>query len=221
LLDIDCRGVDANGFPVPKYLLPARSRHGVVHGDDCASLRAARSGVDTVVLTAGAVTADVPVRLAIRPTVDSPAGNFLQLVDAPPGRPWAPSTRIRPDGLVELYYANYRYDAAADLDRADLTRLVAVDSVRFAFDGIALPHGESLGDGDGRGIENVVVFPEAGGAGWRMLYAGGNEVSGWQVYGAVSADGRSWVKTGLAIGNACDPSARAWWSTDWPTGHGA
>jgi len=117
------------------------------------------------------------------------------------GDPWAPSLRVLGDGRVELYLANYEYDAANDINRADLLRFTQLSPTQFTFDGVALRHGDSLQDGDGRGIENVVIMPDAGGNGWRMLYGGGNETSGWELYGATSTDGINWKKDGPVIEN--------------------
>jgi hypothetical protein len=143
----------------------------------------------------------VMLRLAIQPTVSSPIGDFLTLQGIVPNDVWAPSADTTPDGRVELYFGDYEPDSILLYNRANLARLVASDPTTFTFDGLALLHGDSVNVMDGRGIENAVVFSSADGTGWRMLYAGGNQVSGWQLYGATSTDRRTWVKTGVVVGN--------------------
>jgi hypothetical protein len=201
-LPVVCTGVDSGGNAVAASEIPARSVNGTVAGPNCASLTVVHSGVDTLVLTSGTTVTKVPMRLAVQPTVSSAAGQFIAMDSIRSnGDLWAPSADTLPGGGYELRIADYIYDSTADENRADLVRLTSQDGVTFAFDTTLVAHGDVLDTLDGRGVENSVIFPAATGGGWRMLYGGGNDYSGWSTYAASSSDRRHWVKTGVAIAN--------------------
>lgn len=200
-LAFKCISVDSNGHLLPPALITANAVNGTLAGGSCASLRAVHSGVDTVVFATGAVTQRVPMRSALVPSVSSKMGQFVSISGGNLGDPWAPSADLAPDGTLELYIANYVLDTSMARNRSSLIRLTSQDGLNFSWDTTMVSYGPDDYTGDGRGIENTVIFPNASGSGWRMLYSGGGDSTGWQVYGAVSNDRRHWTKTGVVIGN--------------------
>ncbi len=208
LLPVSCQAVDANGFPLPDAPSVESAANGLWTGTACGALRAQRSGVDTLQVQLGAVHTSVPVAIALQPQVTPVEDVIVEGDTTWMGDPWAPSADTAPVGGIELYFGNYVYDSTTESNRANLERLVSSDGLHFQHDTLMLPHGADIDQDDGRGIENAVVFPAAGGSGWQMLYAGGNEASGWSVYGATSVDRRSWVKNGQVIGNGYPATTR-------------
>ena len=208
LLPVTCQVVDGNGVPVDSAPAVQPSKNGLWTGTACDGLRARRSGVDTLEVSLGALQARVPVAIALRPSVGAIEDVIVQGDTSWMGDPWAPSADTAADGSTELYFGNYVYDSTTDDNRANLERLVSSDGLHFQHDALMLPYGVDLNQEDGRGIENAVVFPAADGNGWRMLYAGGNETSGWAVFGATSVDRRSWTKDGQMIGNGYPNAVR-------------
>jgi len=201
-LQVACTGVDSAGIAVAPSLISVRSVNGTVSGASCASLTVAHSGTDTLIMLSGSAVTRLPIRLAVQATVSSAAGQFLAMDSVPRGGDlWAASADTAPGGAVELRIADYMFDSSANENLADLVRFTSVDGVSFTYDTTLVQHGDTLDASDGRGVENSVIFPAANGAGWRMLYGGGNDLSGWGTYSASSMDRRHWVKTGVVIPN--------------------
>ncbi len=105
-----------------------------------------------------------------------------------------------------------------DQFRGNLHRLVSNDGVNFQYDGVVLQHNDSLCSLEGSGIENIDIVPRADGPGWRMFYAAGSFTCyGWQVFSAVSNDGRSWVReSGVRLSNGGGVAV----PVPWPAGEG-
>ena len=208
LLPITCEAVDSNGVAMDSVPAVQPSKNGLWTGTACDGLRARRSGVDTLEVSLGALQARVPVAIALRPSVGAVEDVIVQGDTSWKGDEWAPSADTAPDGTVELYFGNYVFDSSYGANRSNLVRLLSPDGLNFHYDTLMLPYGPDVNGADGRGIENTVVFPSADGTGWKMLYSGGNQTSGWSVYGASSSDRRNWVKTGPVIGNGYPGTVR-------------
>jgi len=201
-LKFQCISVDSNGHLVPPALIAVGAVNGTVAGNTCASLRAVHSGVDTLLFNAGGATQRVALRSALVPTVSSRTGQFVNITGGTLGDPWAPSADLAPDGTIELYLGDYVLDTGTARNRSSLVRLLSTDGVNFTWDTTMVGYDTvDVYTDDGRGVENTVVFPDAHGNGWRMLYSGGGDSTGWQVYGATSPDRRHWTKAGVVIGN--------------------
>jgi hypothetical protein len=186
-----------------------------------------RSGVDTLYITSGSAKTALPVAVALPAVVTPTLGDYLSVDSMPSGTgPWAPTARRNSQGQLEVYFAAYYHDSAGALlsspYRANLHRLVSSDGVNFRYDGVVLPHDDSLCALEGTGIENINIVPRADGPGWRMMYAAGSFACyGWQVFSAVSTDERTWVKEGvvrLSNGGTVPPAPSV--VPPWPSGEG-
>jgi len=221
ILHLECHGYDANGFAVPNAPALIATTSGTVTGGSCNDVRVTHSGIDTLVFASGTAQSRVPVIIAAAPIVAEPLGVPIESDSLPaPAGPWAPSVVHGPTGQVELYYSAFsEVPDSSGATRGDLQRLVWLGGNRFRFDGIALTHDDNLCSPQGQGIENVVVIPRADGPGWRMLYAAGSNVCfGWQVFSAVSSDGRTWTKeSGVRLSNGGVDSTL---QPPWPVGEG-
>jgi hypothetical protein len=218
---IQCQGFDANGFAVPDSPVLEGTRTGTVAGATCGDVRVAHSGYDTLTFTVGTARSDVPLIIAAAPIPDSPAGQVISADSllAPTG-PWAPSVNQLPSGEWAVYYA--AFSATKDSTghtRGDLHRLIWLGGNQFRYDGMVLRHDDDICSPQGQGLENTVVMPRSDSAGWRMLYAAGsNTCYGWQVFSAVSPDGRNWTKeAGVRLGNGGVGST---FPPPWPAGEG-
>ncbi len=220
-LPLTCAAVDSNGAAIPDEPVLIGTKSGTVSGGGCSGLRIERSGIDTLTVGLGGVRQVVPVVIAAAPIASSPLGEFA-LADTLPGQPgftWAPSARRNEQGDLEVYYSVY--SSAPDSSgytRSDLHRLVWLGGNQFRYDGIAVKHDDDICSPQGQGIENMAILPRAESPGWRMLYAAGSNVCyGWQVFSAVSADGRTWTKeAGIRLGNEGAIDGPTWW----PVGEG-
>ena len=222
LVPLQCLVRDRNGFPVALEPTVDASAGARWTGATCSQLHVQRSGIDTLVLRADSVTTRVPVVLALRPIVSSPAD--LTVDSMPPGLgPWAPTLERDPAGGLELYYTSYETDSTNPGQvRGHLHRLLSSDGVDFRYDGIALQRDDSLCTLNGSGIENIAIVPRNDSAGWRMFYSSGSfDCYGWQVFSAVSADRRTWTKeTGIRISNGGSAPPAPPISPPWPVGEG-
>ena len=201
-LPITCQVLDRNGYAMPVTATVASSGAGRWIGGECNLLRLERSGFDTLRVSYGAVSAEYPVALAVRPVVSNVRP--LPVDSMPSGSgPWAPTARRNSLGELEVYATGYVSDSVHGGFRGHLHRYVAHDGVNFVYDGVAVAHDDSLCALNGSGIENMVIVPRADGPGWRMFYAGGSfQCYGWQVFSAVSTDERTWTKEpGIRIDN--------------------
>jgi hypothetical protein len=210
---VSCRAFDRNGYPLAAP--PAMSSRGAVTGGDCEHAVVARSGYDTLVVTAGTLAKRVPVVVAAAPQVPSPLGDFLQVdsLPVPEGTaPWAPSARINSRGQMEVYV----------MLGGDLHRLISSDGTQFHYDGLVLQRDSDPCALNGTGIENVVVVPRVDGPGWRMYYAAGsNDCYGWQVFSATSDDERTWTKEpGVRLTNGGNVPPAPPTTPPWPVGEG-
>lgn len=203
---ISCSVRDRNGISMT-VSPQVQSPRGLVSGVGCAGTVAFHSGVDTLTVSYGALSTEVPLTLAVAPQVNGPTGSFATLDSFPSDgpQPWAPTLRTRADGTIELYFAVYsaKQDSTG-YTRANLHRYVSHDGgATFQYDGVALQHDTAICDPQGQGIENVVVLPRSDGPGYRMLFAAGsNTCYGWEVFSAVSTDGITWTKEpGVRLGN--------------------
>jgi hypothetical protein len=218
-IPLTCEVFDRNGYPVPGEPSLTGSVRGTVTGTVCSGLQAQRSGNDTLTLTLGPALARVPLTMAIAPVVSAPLGVPIA-ADTLPGEtsgPWAPSARRNQAGQIEVYYTAWSKDSTG-ISRGDLHRLLWLGGNQFRYDSLVLKHDDDICSPQGAGIENMVIVPRADRAGWRMLYAAGsNECYGWQVFSAVSADGRTWSKEpGIRVSNG---GGGAGWPP-WPAGEG-
>lgn len=230
-LPLTCVARDRNGFTLPGSPL-VRGKTGATQGADCAGLVARRSGVDTLVITAGSHRRVLPVLIAVRPLLSSRLGTFLALDSFPGGAgPWAPTLRRSSRGGFELYVTAYLPDStAANGARGDLHRWTSTDGINFRYDGVALAHAPDPCDPQGTGIEHIAVVPRNDGQGWRMFYAAGgygcvdsSGAYGWQVYSAVSTDERHWTpEPGVRIDNGgpLPPESALPGGPPWPAGEG-
>jgi hypothetical protein len=216
IVPMSCQVSDPNGYPVAIQVNVA-SAHGTVTSGGCGSVTVARSGFDTLFFSAGGTQTTVPLLTAAAPVASSPLGQAIT-ADSVRG-PWAPSVHLDAAGQLELYYSNYILDSIAGYIRADLHRLIWLGGNEFQQDGVAIPHDDDICSPQGQGIENMTIVPRSDSAGFRMLYAAGSFACyGWQVFSAVSADGRTWVKEpGIRIDNGgAGPSG----PFPWPAGEG-
>jgi hypothetical protein len=217
-LPMDCQGYDANGFAVPDSPVLESTRSGTVTGGTCSDLRVVRSGYDTLVLASGSARATIPVVIAASPIASSRLGELI-VADHVPVGPWSPSINRNASGDLEVYYSAYVMDSSVGYFRADLQRLKWLGGNAFIYDGVAITHEENTCDPQGQGIENVTIMPRAEGPGWRMLFAAGSfQCYGWQVFSAVSEDGRIWTKeSGVRLPNGVTGPADI---PPWPAGEG-
>jgi len=222
LIPLTCQVLDRNGNIIDTLPRVASSAAGRWTGDNCGTIRAQRSGFDTLRVQAGGLEAQVPIVLAVRPIVSSPTGDFVQFDSLPTGgTPWAPTARRNSRGEFEIYFAAFVGSTTAEL-RSDLNRMVSSDGITFRYDGVVLQRDSTVCSPQGSGIENVSIVPRADGPGWRMFFSSGSFICyGWQVFSAVSTDERTWVKEpGVRLTNGgsipADPSAPPLW----PAGEG-
>jgi len=219
-LPLTCQAFDRNDFAVLRDA-QVKSAIGTVVGEGCSHVAVQRSGYDTLQFTLGNATASAPIIVAAAPSVNPAVGDFA-MADTIPGNPgnvWSPSAHLNQNGEVELYYTAYSgVPDSSGSTRGDLHRLVWRGGNQFVYDGLVLRHDDNICSPKGQGIENVVVIPRAGASGWRMLYAAGsNRCYGWQVFSAVSDDGRTWTKeNGIRLSNG--GTGPAW--PPWPVGEG-
>ena len=216
IVPMSCQASDRNGYPVAIQVKVA-SAHGTVTSGGCDSVTVARSGFDTLFFSAGGTQTIVPLLTAAAPVASSPLGQAI-IADSIRG-PWAPSVHLNAAGQLEVYYSNYIYDATAGYIRADLHRLIWLGGNEFQQDGVAISHDDNICSPQGQGIENMTILPRSDSAGFRMLYAAGSFACyGWQVFSAVSADGRTWVKEpGIRIDNGGPGPSGPF---PWPAGEG-
>jgi hypothetical protein len=220
-LPLTCAAVDSNGAAIPDEPALISTKNGTVSGVGCGGLRVERSGIDTLTVGLGGVRQDVPVIIAVAPVASSPLGEFA-VADTLPGQPgftWAPSARRNEQGDLEVYYSVYSpAPDSSGYTRSDLHRLVWLGGNQFRYDGIAVRHDDDICSPQGQGIENMAILPRTDSSGWRMLYAAGSNVCyGWQVFSAVSGDGRTWKKEpGIRLAN--EGSIHG--PTQWPVGEG-
>jgi hypothetical protein len=219
-LPITCRVLDANGNVLSIDASLIRTASGTVAGQSCTTLRVIHSGVDTLVLGAGPATTTLPVIVAAAPIPSSTLGDFIT-ADTLPGATghWAPSARVNADNQLEVYYTAYSTPDSLGYTRGDLHRLLWLGGAAFKYDGVALGHDDDICSPQGQGIENIAVVPRADSAGWRMFYAAGsNDCYGWQVFSAVSIDGKTWVKEpGVRLSNG---GVVVRGQPPWPVGEG-
>jgi hypothetical protein len=223
-IPLSCQVLDRNGFDVVTTPAIAPSNAGLWVGTQCSDLHLRRSGVDTLVISAGPATTRLPVPLVVRPLLSSALGEYLQVDSMPAGlRPWAPTLRRSSRGDLEIYFTGYEPDSTASGEvRGHLHRLVSPDGFAFRYDGIALQRDDSLCAPVGSGIENVVIAPRADAPGWRMFYSGGSFACyGWQVFSAVSSDERTWLaEPGVRLSNGGQLPPAPPQTPPWPVGEG-
>jgi len=221
VLPLACQAFDRNGFVVAQNPSLIATVVGTVAGATCGDVRIQRSGYDTLLFTLGAASTRIPVTVAVAPIASSPLGEFV-IADTLPGQPgntWAPSVRRNASGELEVYYTAFSgVTDSSGYTRGDLHRLVWLGGNQFRYDGVAIRHDDDICSPQGQGIENVVIVPRSDSIGWRMFYAAGsNKCYGWQVFSAVSADGRTWTKEpGVRLSNG--GSGVSW--PPWPAGEG-
>jgi hypothetical protein len=222
VLPVQCQATDRNGYSLVGADPLLAGSTGTVTGSQCSALRVQHSGFDTLRLSLGQAQVEVPVIIAVTPMTGTPLGEDVQ-ADTLPGLTngfWSPSARRNPAGQMEVYYTAYEPDSLhPGFTRGALHRLLWLGGTQFRYDGVALsPDGDPCSL-QGQGIENNVIVPRSDSAGWRMLYAAGsNSCYGWQVFSAVSMDGRTWTKEpGIRLSNAgTDPNSMP----PWPAGEG-
>lgn len=219
---IQCQAiVDGSTVPVPALV---ESLRGTVVGGLCGDLVVTRSGIDTLRIAFGGLETDVPLAVAIPPSVTPALGEDLRADSLPAGvGPWAPSARVNSQGQVEVYFTGY-YEAPGQGNgyRGHLHRLVSDDGSQFRYDGVAIQHEPDHCTLTGSGIENINIVPRADGPGWRMFFAAGSfGCYGWQVFSAVSSDERTWtVEPGVRLDNGGTTPPETPVSAPWPVGEG-
>jgi len=224
LLPLSCAVQDRNGFAIANASPSVTTSRGTVVGATCTSLRIQRSGFDTLSVRIASHATAVPMLLAVRPVASSLTGEFLQMDSLPAGTfPWAPTARVNDQGVTEVYFT--AYSSAPSVPEhilGNLHRLASRDGVHFAYDGLALTRDSIQCSLSGSGIENVAIVPRSDSSGWRMFYAAGSfGCYGWQVFSAVSSDGRSWTREPgirLSNGGSIPPQAPA--TAPYPVGEG-
>jgi len=222
LIPLTCQVLDRNGNIIDTLPRVASSAAGRWTGDNCGTVRAQRSGFDTLRVQAGALEAQVPIVLAVRPIASSPIGEYLQFDSLPTAStPWAPSARRNSRGELEIYFGAF-VQTTSDGARSNLHRLVSTDGITFRYDGLVLQHDDVLCAPQGTGIENVSIVTRPDGLGWRMFFAAGSfNCYGWQVFSAVSTDERTWVKeSGVRLSNGGPLPPDAPVTPPWPAGEG-
>jgi len=216
---VTCQAFDRNGYSMTGDPALTGSIAGTVSGAACSGVHVQRSGNDTLTFALGPATARLPISIAAAAIPNSPLG-ALAVADTLPGTdgPWAPSARRNESGQLEVYYSAFGPPDSTGYARGDLHRLVWMGGTQFKYDSLVLSHDDDICSPQGQGIENVVVMPRADGPGWRMLYAAGsNKCYGWQVFSAVSTDGRHWSKEpGVRLSNG--GTGPSW--PPWPSGEG-
>ena len=219
-LPLACQALDRNGFPVPGDPSLGAAPAGPVSGTACSTARVARSGYDTLTLELGAAVARVPVAIAVAPLASAPQDVAADTLPGFESGPWAPSIHRNQLGEIEVYYTAFSTEPdSTGYTRGDLQRLVWLGGNQFRYDGVALAHDDDICSPQGQGIENVAIVPRSDSPGWRMLYAAGsNDCYGWQVFSAVSPDGRTWTKEpGIRLSNG-GTTLRG--QPPWPAGEG-
>jgi hypothetical protein len=219
VLPLSCQEYDSNGFAMSEEPRLQSTIAGTVTNGPCGDIRVQRSGFDTLVLGSGTGSARVSVVVAASPTVGSRLGDDADVATASGlGSPWAPSLIRNSAGQVELYYGAFATDSTG-YSRSNLQRFVWAGGKSFAYDSVAIVHDDSVCSRQGQGIENMTILPRDDAPGWRMLYAAGsNACYGWQVFSAVSTDGRHWTKEpGIRLDNG---NTSALGARPWPTGEG-
>jgi hypothetical protein len=224
IIPVTCRVFDRNGYEAPITPTVAASLGGRWSGTVCDQLRVRSSGFDTLRFRAGAAEADIPAILAVRPVVTPSLGELLQVDSLPSNTgPWAPTARTSAQGEIEVYYTAYRIvPDSSGQGQGSLHRLVSLDGVSFRYDGLVLAHDSAACSPNGSGIESIDIVPRADAAGWRMYYSSGSfGCYGWQVYSAVSSDGRNWSREpGVRLGNGGSLTPTPPDSSPWPVGEG-
>ncbi len=221
LIPVRCRVWDRNGQAISAVPSVGPSSGGRWSGNACDDLRVRHSGFDTLRVVADTVTASLPIVLAVRPIASSAVGDILNADSLPSATsPWAPSARLVQGGVVEVYAA--LADLSSSIPRSSLHRFKSLDGVNFTYDGLVLDHDADSCALNGTGIENVAIVRRGDAAGWRMYYAAGsNDCYGWQVFSAVSADGRTWVKEpGVRLSNGGPVPPDLPHTPPWPVGEG-
>jgi hypothetical protein len=223
-LGLQCAVRDRHGRPAPGTPT-VQSVQGVVVGSDCPSLAASRSGFDTLLVQLQGLQVELPVVIALRPSVSSALGDPVVVDSLPAGlEPWAPTLIRNSRGELDLYFGGYSPDSTAPTGlRGDLLRLTSSDDgASFRYDGVALTRDSIPCSLNGDGIENVAIVPRADAAGWRMYYAsGGFTCYGWQTFSAVSSDERHWTReAGVRISNGGTLPPAPPVTAPWPSGEG-
>ncbi len=224
VMPLTCAVVDRNGYAMPGTPLVDPSASGRWTGQTCENLQLLSSGFDTLRIRHGLLSALRPVVLAVRPEVTPGLGEYLIVDSMPTGAgPWASTLRRNPAGEYEVYFADYVADTVnLGFFRSSLHRMVSQDGLNYVYDGVVLEHDDDICGLNGSGIENVVVVPRVEGSGWRMYYASGSfGCYGWQVFSAISADGRNWTKEqGVRLSNGGPVPPAAPVTPPWPVGEG-
>jgi hypothetical protein len=205
VLPLRCAVLDRNGVQMAATAVVSAALGGHWEGGECRSLRLVHSGFDTLVARYGQLVTRMPLILAVRPAVSTPAGEFLQVDSLPDGTfPWAPTAYQTGSGATILYFTAYASaPSVPEHILGDLHQLISEDGLHFQYDGVVLSRDSTQCSLEGSGIENVAIVPRADLFGWRMFYSAGSfGCYGWQVFSAVSSDGRIWTKeSGVRLGN--------------------
>jgi hypothetical protein len=223
-LPLTCQVRDRNGFNMTDTATVVASYRPTVTGSLCGALVVARSGLDTLTISAGAAHTHIAYAVALTPSASPTVGIDLPVDSLPTGSgPWAPTARINSRGEYEVYFTAYIFDSVAGRFRGDLHRLRSSDGVSFHYDGVVLQKSEPQCSLNGSGIEDIDIVPRADSSGWRMYYSGGSFTCyGWQVFSAVSTDEDHWTKeSGVRLSNGgpltgSPPTSQS----PWPAGEG-
>jgi len=224
-LPLTCVALDRNHQPIVGMPISAVGTfRPVANGTNCGALSVARSGLDTLTLTAGAARTRAPVAVAIPPSLAPGQGADIGLDSFPANAgPWAPTARVNSHGQVELYSTAYIPDSTTHHSRGSLYRFVSSDGVNFRFDSMVVANDNPDCNLNGSGVENIAIVPRADSAGWRMFYSSGSFTCyGWQVFSAVSSDERHWTKeSGVRLANGAPLTGNPPTSLAlWPSGEG-
>ena len=216
-----CQAFDRNGYVVSGDPTLIGSVSGTVVGTACSSLRVQQSGSDTLTFALGSAVVRVPAVIAAAPSASASLGSTIAADTLPgPAGPWAPSARLNEQGQLEVYYTGWSaVRDSSGYTRGDLQRLIWLGGNQFRYDTLVVPHDDDICSPQGQGIENMVIMPRSEAPGLRMLYAAGsNRCYGWQVFSAVSGDGRTWTKEpGVRLSNG---GTAVLGQPPWPAGEG-
>jgi hypothetical protein len=189
---------------------------------NCRSLVVKQSGLDTLQVSWGELTARAAVAVALPPALVEKDPVLMQMdsIGGPPGNHWAPSARVNSRGQIEVYVSVQRYEGL--FIKETLQRYVSDDGQSFRFDGVVLLPEPGSCNLRSTGTENIAIIPRNDAPGWRMFFAAGaNECYGWHIYSAVSTDERNWtVEPGLRVDNGWGLAPVHSGNPYWPQGEG-
>lgn len=219
-----CDVRDRNGESIIGASATVTSRNGTVANGACGANTAQHSGFDTLTVQSGSSASTlVPLVLAVRPMASSSTGDFLQVDSLPGAFPWAPTAFLNAQGGVDLYFAGYASAPSVPQNiLGNLYRITSTDGVDFHYDTLIIPRDSAQCTLTGSGVENIAITPRPDGPGLRMFYSAGSfGCYGWQVFSAISTDGRTWTsEPGVRLSNGGSVPPQSPTTPPYPVGEG-